>query len=152
MTRPDFARTLLCTGANYYNDDLVKEANKFADVEKIERDTPAWALELASCHDRNKQPGYWRTLIKHLAKNLAVNPVYSFDDLKKISAPTLLMSGESDLWANPKQMIDMRRSIPNAEMLIINNAGHDIQITHPHIVGPAMLDFLIRHERSEAAA
>jgi pimeloyl-ACP methyl ester carboxylesterase len=136
----------VCVGANYYNDDMVKEANKFADVAKIERDQPTLAAELASYHDRNKQSGYWRTLIGQLAKNLAVNPAYSIEDLRTIPVPTLLMSGENDLWANPKQMLEMRQNIPNSEMLIVNNAGHEIQYTHPHIVGPVIMDFLERYQ------
>jgi pimeloyl-ACP methyl ester carboxylesterase len=35
MTRPDLARTLVTVGPNYYNDDLVREANKFADVARF---------------------------------------------------------------------------------------------------------------------
>jgi len=150
ITRPDLAYTLLCVGANYYNDDMVKEANKFADVAKIERDKPERALELGTCHDRNKQPGYWRILIEQLAANLAVNPAYSKEDLKRIIVPTLLMSGENDLWANPKQMLEMRQNIPISEMLIVNNAGHDIQYTHPHIVGPVIMDFLERYQNLES--
>ena len=42
-------------------------------------------------------------------------------------------------------MIAMKRNIPNAEWLIINNAGHTVQHTHPEIVGPRILDFLARH-------
>jgi len=146
MTRPELIRTLICVGANYYNDEMVKEANKFADVARIERDKPALAIELSMYHDRNKQPGYWRILIEQLAKNLSVNPAYSKGDLKKITVPTLLMAGENDLWANPNQMIEMRQNIPVAEMLIINNAGHEIQFTHPHIVGPVIMDFIERYQ------
>jgi pimeloyl-ACP methyl ester carboxylesterase len=69
------------------------------------------------------------------------------DDLKKVAVPTLLMSGENDLWANPQQMLEMRGNIPVSEMLIINNAGHDIQYSCPQIVGPAILDFLKRYEK-----
>jgi pimeloyl-ACP methyl ester carboxylesterase len=145
MTRPDLVRSLVCVGANYYNDDLVKEANQFADAERIERDDPESAKKISELHDRNKYPGYWRDLIKHLADNLAVNPNYSINDLQKITVPTLLMAGEDDLWGNPDQMVTMRKNIPHSEMLIVNHAGHVIQHTHPEIVGPIVLDFLRRH-------
>ncbi len=55
------------------------------------------------------------------------------------------MAGENDKWANLDQMVAMRRIIPHSEMVIINNAGHLIQHTHPQIVGPVILDFLARH-------
>ena len=146
MTRPDLMRTLICVGVNYYNDDLVREANEFADVEKIERKQPELATLFATVHDRNKTPGYWKTLIKHLAINLAKNPAYTIEDLKKTKTPTLLIAGENDLWANRQQMIDMRKHMPASELLIINNAGHEAQYSHPHLVGPAMMDFLERHK------
>ena len=148
MTRPELVRTISCTGANYYNDALVVEANKFANAGKLERETPAWAIELACCHDRNKSAGYWRILLEQIAVNLSKNPCYTKSDLMKIKAPTLLMSGENDLWANRQQMLEMRASIPRSEMLILNNAGHDIQYTHPHIVGPAVMEFIERHSRT----
>jgi pimeloyl-ACP methyl ester carboxylesterase len=34
--------------------------------------------------------------------------------------------------------------------LIVNNAGHFVQNTHPQIIGPAILDFLARHSSAEA--
>jgi pimeloyl-ACP methyl ester carboxylesterase len=146
MTNPYLAHSLICLGANYYNDELVKEANKFADVQKIEKETPELAVHLANLHDRNKQPGYWRTLVEQLAANLAINPQYTIKDLQKIPVPTLLISGENDLWANHQQMFDMRKNIPVSEMLIVNNAGHEAQFSHPHIVEPVIMDFLARHK------
>src|ERR1700722_11830082 len=103
MTRPDLVRTLLCVGVNYYNDDLVKEANKFFDdTKEIERKHPKLAAEYAKFHERNKHPDYWKTLIEHLAVNLSKNPNYTIKDLQKIAVPTFLISGETDLWANRK--------------------------------------------------
>lgn len=146
LTNPYLAHSLVCVGANYYNDESVKIANQFANVEKIEKETPELAKRLAELHDRDKSPGYWRTLIEQLAENLAKNPSYTQKDLQKIPVPTLLISGENDLWANPQQMFDMRRNIPLSEMLIINNGGHEVQSSHPHIAGAAILDFFERHK------
>ena len=145
MNRPDFARTLACVGANYHNDALVEEANEFVDLDALKREHPEWMEIYSGVHDRNKHPGYWRELFRQLAENLAVNPAYTVEDLKSIPTPTLLMAGENDLWGNLDQMVSMRRSIPNSEMLIVNNAEHTIQHSHPEIVGPVVLDFLERN-------
>ena len=143
MTRPDLARTLITVGPNYYNDDMVREANTFADVARFEAN-PRAVEDMARRHDRNKYPGYWKELVRHLAANLAVNPAYTEDDLRSIPTPTLLMAGENDLWGNPEQMVTMRRCIPKSELLILNNGPHEIQHTHAWIVGPVVLDFLAR--------
>jgi pimeloyl-ACP methyl ester carboxylesterase len=144
MTRPDVARTLVTVGPNYYNDDLVRQANTFADVARYER-TPGAAEDMARRHDRNKEPGYWKELVRQLAENLAVNPDYSEDDLRRIPTPTLLMAGEDDLWGNLDQMVTMRKRIPTSELLIVNKAPHEIQFTHAWIVGPVVVDFLARY-------
>lgn len=142
MTRPEMVRTLTCVGTNYCNDRLVEQANtQLIQLALTEQEQPDWIDHL---HDRNKAPGSHRTLYRHIAENLAVNPAYTTEDLHRIPVPTLLMAGEDDLWGNPDQMVQMRRHIPHAEMLILNHAGHTIQQTHPHIVGPVMLDFLAR--------
>lgn len=145
MTNPYVARTLICVGANYYNDELVRKANEFFDLD-LEKEKPELAAQFSRLHDRNKKPGYWKTLMHQLGTNLAQYPKYTVKDLQKIPVPTLLISGENDLWANRQQMVDMRKHIPISEMLIINNAGHEAQASHSHIVGPAILDFFQRHK------
>jgi hypothetical protein len=42
----------------------------------------------------------------------------------------------------------MIRHIPRVEVLVVNNAGHAVQQTPPHLVGPVMTDFLMRHTES----
>lgn len=144
MTRPELARALVAVGPNYYNDDLVREANRFADVARFEA-IPGGAEQMERRHDRNKEPGFWKVLVRQLAENLAVNPTYAEDDLRRIPNPTLLMAGENDLWGNLDQMVTMRKCIPTSELLIVNNGPHEIQHTHAWIVGPVVLDFLERH-------
>jgi pimeloyl-ACP methyl ester carboxylesterase len=79
-------------------------------------------------------------------------------DLRQISMPTLLIMGESDFAVSLEQMLSMRRSIPNAEMLILNQAGmdgldnHRVQFTRPDVVGAVVLDFLDRHAGAAAPA
>ncbi len=147
MTRPDLVASLTCVGANYYNDDLVKEANRFADLQEIEKDAKE-IEKLSHLHDHNKQPGYWRELVRQTAENLAINPQYTLSDLASIKAPTLLLSGQNDLWANLNQMLAMKKAIKNSEIMIIDHAGHDIQHTHAQIIAPVILDFLSRSNKS----
>ena len=59
--------------------------------------------------------------------------------------PTLLIAGETDPFATAEQMLTMKREIPSAEWLILNNAGHTVHFELPEIVGPRILDFLRRN-------
>jgi pimeloyl-ACP methyl ester carboxylesterase len=142
MTRPELAGCLIAVGPNYYNDSLVEEANQFADLSAM---SPRMMEAMAARHDRGGKPaGWWRELFGQLAANLAVNPAYTLGDLSRIPNPTLLISGEDDLWGNIAQMTEMKRAIPGAELLIVNHAPHEVQHTHAWLVGPQVLEFLER--------
>lgn len=145
MTRPDVARSLVAVGPNYYNDELVEIANQFADLDIMARERPEQMERMAALHDRGGGPGWWRELFRQLAENLASYPAYTKEDLARIPNPTFLIAGGNDLWGNLDQMVEMTRAIPNAEMLLVNNAPHEVQHTHPWIVGPQVLDFLARN-------
>ena len=141
LNHGDLVSALVCVGANYYNDDLVREANQFAEVGNLSADqSERWS----DAHDRDKPAGYWRELLRQNAENLAINPSYSQADLQEIATPTLLISGEDDKWANIDQMVTMKKNVAASEMLIVNHAGHNVHATHPEVVGPRILDFLRR--------
>ena len=93
MTRPDVARALVAVGPNYYNDELVEIANRFADLDLMERERPHEMAILAARHDRDKPAGWWRELYRQLAENLASYPAYSREDLARIPNPTFLIAG-----------------------------------------------------------
>lgn len=145
IERPELARTLIPLGANYYVDDVLRERLSGFDIEETERQYPEWVATLAARHDRGKPAGSWRNTLKQAIDNSLVNPAFTIEDLQRIPVPTLLIAGEDDPFANIDQMVTMKRSIPGAEWLIVNNAGHTVQNSHHQVVGPRMLDFLLRH-------
>ena len=56
-----------------------------------------------------------------------------------------MIAGENDPFANTEQMVVMKSEIPDAEWLIVNHAGHAVHSERPEIVGPRIVDFLLRH-------
>ena len=152
MTRPELARTLVCVGANYRNDEHTRAANAFLDAEVLERDHPDFVQLLTRLHDAHQGSGYWRTLVGQVRTMIDAEPNYTEADLRRIPTPTLLIAGETDPWAHLDQMLAMRRSIPDSEMLILNHAGldamdnHVVQFSRADVISPVVLDFLARHE------
>jgi pimeloyl-ACP methyl ester carboxylesterase len=151
MTRPDLLRSLVCVGTNYRLDDtLIDLARESFSPEAMERDAPAWVEALVAVHDPHHSPGYWRDLVTQLQAMLLVEPAYTEADLRHIPVPTLLIAGETDHYASLDQMLEMRRSIPRSELLILNHAGmdatanHIVQHTRAEVVGPVVLEFLAR--------
>jgi pimeloyl-ACP methyl ester carboxylesterase len=151
MARPELLRSLVAVGANYRVDDHLREGMGFFDADVLERDAPDFAAELARRHDAHHHPGYWRELVGQVRQNVEREMVWTEEDLRRIPTPTLLVMGEADFALSLGQMLEMRRAIPNSEMLILNHAAmdgldnHRVQSTRPEVVGPAMLEFLARH-------
>jgi pimeloyl-ACP methyl ester carboxylesterase len=62
--------------------------------------------------------------------------------LRRISAPTLLLSGDRDRFVAIEQTIELFRLLPTAELAVIPGAGHD----YDRRFTQAALDFLAAHD------
>ena len=91
--------------------------------------------------------GFARLLLAAgIAAAIAAPRSYTAEDLGHIAVPTLWIAGEDDPWVELDQLLGMKRHIPGAELLLVNHAAHDVQRTHPHLVGPVIADFLSRND------
>jgi pimeloyl-ACP methyl ester carboxylesterase len=150
--RPELVRSLVCVGANHTIDERIKSAIKRVTAEAMEEGEPDRLAELARLHDSHRWPGYWKVVVKQVVNNVWISPQLAPDDLRRVARPTLIIAGDNDPYGNLDQMPLMKRNIPQAELLIVNNAGHSVQHTHAGIVGPALLEFLKRQQgRTESA-
>lgn len=64
-------------------------------------------------------------------------------ELKKISCAVLVVCGDKDR-ANKKASLELQRQIRNAELVIIENAGHEINMENPARLGAELNAFLKR--------
>jgi pimeloyl-ACP methyl ester carboxylesterase len=64
--------------------------------------------------------------------------------LPQITCPTLVMTGELDAWAPPKQHEAIADLLPDAQLVIAPGAGHMIQLEAPDAVNAAIADWLAR--------
>ena len=65
--------------------------------------------------------------------------------LETIRVPTLLITGDADMFAPPPVMRLFVARIKNAESVIVPEAGHSAYWEQPEIFNRAVLDFLGRH-------
>lgn len=80
------------------------------------------------------------------AYRLAMRSLATFDSrpwLGKISAPTLVITGEKDTTISPKQQQLLARSIQGAQQVVIPNAGHAVNIDQPDAFNRLLLEFLL---------
>jgi pimeloyl-ACP methyl ester carboxylesterase len=148
LDHPSVLRSFIGIGTNYTNDARTVAELATLDADGFERDRPAVATALAQRHDPHHEPGYWKELLRWIVASETDVPAYTAADLARITKPTLWIAGEDDPWFELSQPMAMKRHIPRAELLIVNCAGHAVQQTHPHLVGPVMMDFLTRHNPS----
>lgn len=70
------------------------------------------------------------------------------DLLPAIDCPTLVMTGELDGWAPPEQHRDIAAAIAGAELVIVPDAGHMIQLEAPDAANAAIARWLERPVRN----
>jgi proline iminopeptidase len=90
--------------------------------------------------------GQWRSKLRpealifaapHLLKGWTV-----MDRLGEITVPTLVMAGRDDFIFPPEHQAELAGGIPNAQLRIIERAGHNPQSERPAEVMDALSDFL----------
>jgi pimeloyl-ACP methyl ester carboxylesterase len=67
--------------------------------------------------------------------------------LKRLRLPTLLITGEADLYSPPALIRMLAAQIPNSEVVIVREAGHSSYWEQPEEFNRAVLDFLARHSK-----
>ena len=73
-----------------------------------------------------------------------LNNEMTLDTLEQIAAPTLLLTGDADLYTPPPMMRRMAERIPNREIAVIDGAGHAAFWEQPDAFNAAVLDFIGR--------
>jgi pimeloyl-ACP methyl ester carboxylesterase len=140
---PRVVRSVVGIATFYTADAKTLAVLEGLDPDRVEREDPAEAADLARRHDPHHAPGHWRDLSRWTIAAVAAHS-HAVEDLGRIAVPTLWIRGEDDPVFELDQLLTMKRRIPGAELLIVNHAGHSPHGTHPHLVGPAIVDFLSR--------
>jgi non-heme chloroperoxidase len=72
-------------------------------------------------------------------------PPFTCDDASKIETPTLLLEGE--MTQKFRHLIDdeLRRCLPNVELIQISGASHPLEMVNPKDFNAAVLKFLAKH-------
>jgi pimeloyl-ACP methyl ester carboxylesterase len=81
----------------------------------------------------------------------AFNTLDIADDLAPlVGIETLVMNGMGDLITPPSHSEEIVRRIPGAEHVVIEDAGHIIQLEHPQLVTQQLLMLIARAQRAVA--
>jgi pimeloyl-ACP methyl ester carboxylesterase len=135
-------------GAAYYefSDGLINILRSFGinengniDVEGLEVNAPDFAAYLEQSHEMD-----WKDLMRQLAKMWATPLNYNADDFERIVEPTLLVVGDRDALVPLEQAVAMYRQIPNAEIAVAPNSGHEFVESNSELFTNIVLEFMMR--------
>lgn len=92
-------------------------------------------------HDAAQGPGAWKRLVVSLFDALVWCP-FAFEDLRKVTAPTLILTGDRDMSCSAEEAVTAYRMLPKGELAILANQGHWI----PDSAIAASVEFMLRHQ------
>jgi pimeloyl-ACP methyl ester carboxylesterase len=99
---------------------------------------------LKADQDGGQGEGYWAEYLR-LAFHRVSHPTgYTFEDLGKITAPTLILVGDRDDYCTLDEGVTAYRQLANGEIAVLPGTGHVITAAKIELA----LDFLDRHSQT----
>jgi pimeloyl-ACP methyl ester carboxylesterase len=86
----------------------------------------------------------WMELAQHVASQPTKNRI-TWAALETIKTPTLLITGDADLYTPPSVLRMFAERFPNCESVVIPECGHSAFWEQPEIFNRTVLDFLQKH-------
>lgn len=130
MKYPAKVKKLVTMGANIFIDKTVVEKLVFKEIDHLFREL------------KNDTTSWGKNRIR-LLNMLLTEPRYSFDELKAVHCPVLVMAGEKDL-IKPVHTKQIAEHIPGSTLLIAPKETHYYPAENAASFNKAVLDFLGR--------
>jgi pimeloyl-ACP methyl ester carboxylesterase len=137
----DRLRTLVVAGIAPDREPRASVTRRLMDPARILRSDPAWAAGLGETLDPGQGAGAWQRLLPAIAQDVAVQPLLTAQELRSISAPTLVICGDRDPLAPVGQAWQLARQVRDGRLLVVPDRGHDVLGQRPELVNDALLEF-----------
>lgn len=157
---PSRVKALVLCGPRASGPDETEKASREAQAQRVLREGMAFAVEsisktlLAAATVRDKPNVVARATEMVLQtdpggaaaaqRGMAARRDYS-NDLPDIEVPTLVIAGREDGVRTPADAEFIQRGIEGSQLVVIDDAGHLMNMERPEVFNHAMLDFLNRN-------
>jgi pimeloyl-ACP methyl ester carboxylesterase len=138
---PDRLRTLVVVGITAAREPRASVGRRLMDPERILRDDPAWAAEMAATIDAVQGPGAWQRLLPAIAADITRQPLLTPGELRTISAPTLVAVGDRDPLVPVGQAWELSRQVRDGRLFVAPDSGHDVLSRRPALALEALRGF-----------
>jgi pimeloyl-ACP methyl ester carboxylesterase len=133
--------TLVAIGITPEREPRASVARRLLDPERVARDDPSWAADLARTHDPAQGVDAWRRLLTAIAGDVGTQPLLTAVELRAIDAPTLIACGDRDPLVPVGQAWALSRAVRDGRLLVAPDGGHDVVHERADLVGAAMTAF-----------
>lgn len=142
----------ICTlAAKYiYDAHTVSHFTHLTSAWRLSRPGNPRADELSKTH----HPQNWITITTHngyMFKALGDNPAVTDDDLRAISLPALIISGEYDQLVPAAESVSLGRLIRGSTVVMFPGAAHPLGIVPIQEIAPTIKNWMARVEAASAA-
>ena len=138
---PERLRTLVVVGITTTREPRATVGRRLMDPERILRDDPAWAAEMAVTIDTFQGPGAWQRLLPAIAADIDTQPLLTPGELRAIDAPTLVAVGDHDPLVPVGQAWELSRQVRDGRLFVAPDSGHDVLTRRPALALEALRGF-----------
>jgi pimeloyl-ACP methyl ester carboxylesterase len=137
--RPDLVRKMAVSAANFIPASEIGPAEA---LDALTADAPEMAM-FRSMYEAASPDGaeHWPVVVGKMVEMLRAEPNIPIEDLRRIGAPTLVVSGDDDI-VPLEHTIELYRAIPNSELAVVPGTSHAHFMEKPSLVNRIVLDFL----------
>jgi pimeloyl-ACP methyl ester carboxylesterase len=146
MEHPEVVQTCIPQAANaYVTRYLIEREPKVFEPDRVAREAPNWMNEMIALHSEVNGKEYWRDMLWLTMKEIISEPNYSPVELAQAERPTLVIMGAEDSVNAPDEHAQyIANNIPNAELWIPEQTGHNVHLERREEWIANVLDFLER--------
>jgi len=138
---PDRLRTAIICGIDIAREPRASVARRLMDPERILREEPAWAGQLARRHDRVQGEGAWQRLLPAIAADVGRQELLSYEQLNRARLPILLVYGDRDVFVPVDHAVTIYRQLPDARLLVAPDCPHQVMVSQPALFNQAAASF-----------
>jgi pimeloyl-ACP methyl ester carboxylesterase len=134
-------RTLTIVGITTQREPRAAVARRLMDPERADREEPEWVAELGRRHDVGQGVDAWRRLLPAIAADVAVQPLLTPRDLRRIEPPTMVVCGDRDPFVPVDHAWGISRQLPDGRLLVAPGCGHEVMSRKPGLFNEALAGF-----------